>query len=118
MTKSEKQEAMLKWLKSQKHDAEYQACVTAEHHGEVKYIKEQNEKAAMIEEIIQIVENKHDTGFSYILHTKGFPFPNRIAFKSSEEAEVFADKNGLKGCSLECIQYAKKDGYDLHRRKD
>lgn len=56
MTKQEKREAMIKWLRTQKHEAEYNALITCEHGGAVQYIKEQNEKAAMIEEIIRIVE--------------------------------------------------------------
>lgn len=135
MTPAEKQTAMLKWLKSQKKAAEYEELITAEHHGATQYVKEQNDKAAMIEEIIKTIEKLYnfntghasvneirglvglesidkETGFSYILHTKGGKYPSMIAFKSSEEAEQFVDKNNLKNCSLTSVQYGKKEWYE------
>jgi hypothetical protein len=63
MTKERKLQ-IIKWLKSKKLECEYKALTEMEHHGAEVYIVNQNCEAAMIQEIIDIVEN----GFVFRKH--------------------------------------------------
>ena len=102
-TKTSKEE-MLQWLEEHKRDHELLAFQALKNGGSQRDIQEANHKAKIVSDIIEIVE-KSDEQFAHTLYNNTDGYPTRIAFRTREEAEQFAQKNNLKGCRLLSVMY-------------
>ena len=99
-----KKDELLKWLKEHHREHELLAAGARKHGGSERYIQEQDHKAQLVSEIIEIVEQSGKE-CTHILYTTTNGYPGRIAFRTAEEAARFAEEYNLKNCHLMSVMY-------------